>query len=327
MVAVTLSEGNDFRADLGYRADGPVRVHLGIEPAGLADRVTQAFGRALGLGLRGDGWLSPEEIAFVRSVYGYKPPGSLVGPWGRCLSRTAGKASATLSRCSGGADETWRRQSRTRQLRSAAGAPACLGIGGAPAKKQPLSVGNCQGGAAEAISLRGATWEAVGGRCVSANAARPDGHIGIGGCDGGPLQRWDFFEGDDRIRLSGTELCVTAPSNAVELGVGTHLSLQRCRRGSGQQEFHFAPGGLIKLDPTVDLCLTMSLSSPRVGNLALGSWCDRAPPAPDQVFSISGPLRTASGCVTVPAHFADHAPVWVMPCVGGWDHQTWEYWW
>jgi tRNA A-37 threonylcarbamoyl transferase component Bud32 len=327
MIALTLVDGSDYRADLGYRSDGPVRVHLGVELVGLDDRVVHAFGRALGLGLRGDAFLSPEEISFVRAVYGTKPPGSLAGPWGRCLARATGRPSATLARCSGGEEEAWRPDRRTRLIRSADGRPVCLAAGQAGVKKQPLLISDCRGGAREVTSLRGASWRAVGDRCATAVAARADAEIGIAGCDNRPLQRWDFFQGDDRIRLSGTDLCVTAPSDAVARGVGTRLRLEPCRAGSGTQVFQFPPGGLIKLDLTTDLCLTMSMGTPRTGVLSLGTWCDRAPASPDQVFSVAGPLRAAGGCVTVPGIPDDHAPVWVMPCVGGWDHQLWEYWW
>jgi hypothetical protein len=194
-------------------------------------------------------------------------------------------------------------------------------------KKQPLLIGDCRAGAREVVSLGGASWRAVGDRCATATAARAHADIGVAGCDNRPEQRWDFFQGDDRIRLHGTDLCVTAPSHAIERGVGTRLQLMPCRAGSGTQIFHFPPGGLIKIDTATDLCLTMSMGSSNVGVLSLGTWCDRSPPSPDQVFSVAGPLRARGGCVTVPGSPDDHAPVWVMPCVGGWDHQLWEYWW
>jgi serine/threonine protein kinase len=328
MIALTLTDGHEYRADLGYRADAPVRVHLGVDLAGLGERVVQAFGRALGLGLRGEGELTPDEIALTQSLYGVKPPGSLSGPWGRCLARADGKPSAILARCRGGPAETWRRDSHTRQLRTPAEPSLCLGAQEG-ASKQPLRVGPCAPGARDRISLRGASWRVLGDRCATALVARPDGEITAEGCDFRDLQRWDFFEGDDRIRLHGTDLCVTAPADAVERGVGTRLSLQRCRTGAAAstQVFHLFEGGLIKVDRGADLCLAMMLGAPRSGRLGLGTWCDRQPAAPEQLFSLVGPLRAGRGCVTVPGHPDDHAPVWVLPCVGGWDKQTWQYWW
>jgi tRNA A-37 threonylcarbamoyl transferase component Bud32 len=327
MIALSLDEGSHHRADLGYRPDGPVRVHIGNEPLGRHDRVVHAFGRALGLGLRGDWVLSAEEIMLVRTVYGRKPPGSLAGAWGRCLSRTPGKPSATLSRCTGGADEIWRRDSGRRQLRGPANEPTCVGVQRSTSRRQAVLISDCQGGRRDVVSLRATSWRAVGDRCATAASARADAEIAVAGCDGRALQRWDFFEGDESIRLHGTDLCVTAPTNAIERGVGTGLTLQRCRRGAGQQ-FHFAPGGLIKLDPTVDLCLTMLMRAPDAGRLGLASRCHEVPAvAFNRVFSIVGPMRIGDGCVTVPGQPDHHAPVWVMPCVGGWNHQRWEYWW
>ena len=193
-----------------------------------------------------------------------------------------------------------------------------------PAAKQPLLVTDCK--RPQTVSFQGASWRAVGDRCVTASARGAGSEIGLGGCDGRPLQRWDFFAGDERIRLHGTSLCVTGPAEAIALGRGTHLELQPCGR-AGRQRFHFAPGGLIKIEATVDLCLTMAMRHPDLGELSLGTWCERTPRSSDQQFTIAGAVRTGKGRVTVPGVPDDHAPVWVSPCVGGWNEQQWEYWW
>jgi tRNA A-37 threonylcarbamoyl transferase component Bud32 len=332
MITLALAEGNHHAADLGYRADGPVRVWIGMDLAGLYDRVVHAFGRALGFGLRGDRSLSSEELNLVRTVYGYKPSGSLVGAWGRCLAHAAdGGGRAGLDRCTGGPDRTWRRHQGSRELRGGGAEPRCASLGKVAskgAKKQPLLVSGCDQGPRDVISFRGVTWRAVGDLCVTALAARKGAEMGVSWCGDKPPHRWDFFEGDGRIRLSGTDLCVTAPPDAVELGAGLRLTLEPCRRGRGRQQFHFQPGGTIKLDPNIDLCLAMGMSNKElVGSLILDTWCDRVPAFPHNTFNVAGALRAGAGCLTVPATAEDHTPVWVMPCVGGWRNQFWEYHW
>ena len=85
--------------------------------------------------------------------YGRKAPGSVVGPWGRCVTRVPGKPYAILSRCTGGTDVSWRRVGPSRQLRSTAGEPACLRVAERRSARQPLSVGSCEEGPRSALSL------------------------------------------------------------------------------------------------------------------------------------------------------------------------------
>jgi tRNA A-37 threonylcarbamoyl transferase component Bud32 len=327
MLALTLSEGNHHRADLGYSATAPVRVHLGVDPAGLYDRIVHAFGRALGFALRGERVLSSDEVTLVRGVYGRKPPGSLLGPWGRCISRGEDKPQAAFTRCTGGPDQSWRPASQTRQLRNAAGEPVCLGVRDPSVKKQPLVTTGCSGSPGEILHLRGVSWRAVGERCVTAFAAEPGAELGIGDCTRAPLQRWNFFDGDERIRLHGTDLCVTAPDDAVALGVGTLLALERCRKAGAGQRFHFQKGGHIKLDQNVDLCFTFSIGADQTGRLVLGSWCGREPAPATQVFAIAGPIQVGDGCLSVQGPPDDATPIWSLPCVGGWRNQSWHYYW
>ena len=88
-----------------------------------------------------------------------------------------------------------------------------------------------------------------------------------------------------------------------------------------------APGGLIKLDPSANLCLVASIHGPEAGDITLDTWCERRPPLQATRFHLSSTVKVAGGCLTVEGQYNDATPIWALPSVGGYRNQLWEYYW
>ncbi|HEY3495347.1 MAG TPA: RICIN domain-containing protein, partial [Polyangiaceae bacterium] len=179
---------------------------------------------------------------------GPKPPGTIAGLGGLSLNIQGGvtdigrpiigwpAANAWNSR--------WARPTYTRLLRAQTGSTQrCLSVEGGSVGPglTPLISSDCDLYADhEEFSFTGVTWRAMGNRCVMAESNTVGSRISIAACNGGDLQRWDFFDNGTHIRFSGSNLCVNVPGGSLDLG--TELRLATCNRDSPNQQFVYSSG-------------------------------------------------------------------------------------
>jgi hypothetical protein len=173
--------------------------------------------------------------------------------------------------------------------------------------------------------LQGMEWLAMGGRCVIATKRAAGAELGLNPCGG---HKWDFFDGNRRIKLRGDEdLCVEVPGGAT--ANGTKLTLAKCST-SANQKFTFADGKIGFSNKTFNVA---------GGSIAAGSrivlWSPSAgQPYPNERFTVMGQVRSLGQCVDMSGAANPGVGIGVRTCSdisdpfeSNTNTQVWEYWW
>jgi len=271
-----------------------------------------------------DGALSPGDVMGLRRAYGRKPDRSLVGYRGNCLdaqgAATAAGTPIIAYPCRGQTNDTWQRSGANR-LNDGDG--MCLNVQGGTAPN-PLILWSCGEFENEKFTTLGVEWRAMGNMCVQAVNKR----LEVRACNGSAAQRWDFQHSDptlsaDQIRQSGTNLCVSAKNNAVNLG--DELVLATCAEIPLRQRFSFPGNGLLAAQVNPRFCASVFGGLPVPGSkLVLWDGCSPANPPPNSQFTFSGPLGSLDHCVDIAGDGSSGNAIRAEPCATAMA-QVWEY--
>ncbi len=326
-IMVSLVPGKETRADLGYNDAAPVRIEFGIDDEVMSQRMANGLGRALGFVMKGGRYPTVEEKILFRATYGRKPAGSLVGGWGRCVTTRPGSPRLDLSRCTGDLSDVW--SLRDGRLQNNEGAPRCLAKRPSGGWDSPAGFTNCQSPAWDRLRFQGVTVRSLGDRCVVAAEAREQSSVHVKDCSFDARERWDLFDGD-RLRLSGTNLCISAPLDVVEIGKGARLRLTKCGdRRAGLHEFKFSPGGFLSVAAHPNLCVIafQSAFARDAGEMGLWTECSENQNLPDSYFYLKGAVRAQDSCLFLNGSLEQDSKIWFGPCLVGRENQEWEYHW
>jgi hypothetical protein len=270
--------------------------------------------------------LSAYDVIGVQKMYGRKPPGSVVGLGGRCLTISAGTPTIGLplvnSSCDGTPKQSWSYLA-TSQLRTyAQGSPRCVNVGGTmppPLDGSSLMTYICGGEPNSDIDFTGVNWVAMGNMCIRADTNAIGSVMRLTPC-GSPHSKWDFLP-NGSIRLNNTNFCVGMPNGLGTYGAQPALAL--CT-GSSAQTFPRTSAGTMTYATG---CLEIQNASTAFGaNLILNS-CNLLPAHRHQ-FNLSGPMRMiGGGCATVyNSTYGENVSTKLMPCDTPSDSsQTWQY--
>ncbi len=326
-IMLSLVKGKEHRADLGYNEAAPVRVEVGIDDEVLIQKLVNALGRALGFAMKGGRYPTPEEMMLFRKTYGRKPPGSLVGGWGRCVTTRPDSPRVELSRCTGDPSDVW--STREGRLQNNEGTTRCLAKYPGNRWENPAGYTDCQTPERDQIRFQGVTWRGLGDRCVVASEVREKAEVHVTDCSYDARERWDFFDGD-RVKLSGTNLCLTAPPDTLEIGKGARLNLIKCGDPkAGFQDFKPLPGGVLSLAAHPNFCVVAFEwnQSGSAGELGLWTECHLSRTLPSQYFNLKGSIHAGDRCLAQRGDLAQDSKVWFGPCLVGRSSQNWEYHW
>jgi hypothetical protein len=273
--------------------------------------------------------LSPWDILGARQLYGQKDAGAIAGLNGLVLNVSSGttdlgNAIVAWPNSVNYWNDDFRRPSETSLLLLAqtGSTQRCLNVAGGTVGTglTPLVSWDCGEAATnEQFHFLGVKWLAMGNRCVQADSASSGALLTTQACSTSSLQKWDFFEGNRRIRLNGTNLCVTVPNGSTSLG--TRVQLATC--GSSYQTYGFA-NSYINYS---NVCLNVLGGTTANGN-GIGLWngCGYSPAYANEQFTIKGPITSLGQCVTMNGSPYDGVPVGVSSCNSS-TSQAWEYYW
>ncbi len=280
--------------------------------------------------------LSNWDVLGARRAYGRKPAGSFVGLNGLCLdiagASTALGASVVGYPCAGATNDTFFRDGL--MLRSNMATPRCLNVHGgvvSPTNATPITSWDCVDTAEnERFHFTGVQWRAMGKMCVAAESTVVGANISIANCNGSSLQQWDFFEDEvsgsaERIRLSGTTLCVEVPSNP---GLGSDLVLGNCNSTPQSNERFSSPaGGILQPFSPSTLCLNVKGGTTSTGSrITLWDGCNDN--VHNNKFTIRGPIKSLGQCVDMLGGVpTDNVGIGVYPCQTGAPNEQWDYVW
>ena len=278
--------------------------------------------------------LSDWDVLGVRNEYGTHIPGNIVGVNGNCLNIQGGSTTIGANiigwSCQGAPwNNIWKRNYTGSLLLQAStdSTYRCLNVKGGTVGTgfTDLISWSCSSEwTNEHFHFTGVEWRAMGGRCIQAENDTSGSRIALERCTGGPLQKWDFFEGDNRIRLHGTSMCVNVPNNNT--ANGTELILFPCSTGApyANERFVFADSFIQYGSKVFNV---------RYGTMASGNrvilWDKSSTPNYNDQFSILGPLTALGQCVDTydtSSHAFEGVKIGVRPCNGS-NNQNWEYFW
>ncbi|XXT18168.1 ricin-type beta-trefoil lectin domain protein [Sorangium sp. So ce429] len=198
--------------------------------------------------------LSSWDIMGMRASYGFKPPGTLVGVNGLTPNIAGGGTNlgASVNAWDGYGywNNTFKRRSETSLLLTAnsSGVERVINVQGGVTSPSALTpVISWDVGEADTNSqfvFQKMNWLAMGNMCVVVPAASAGSELFVAPCNEGAetLKTWDFFNGDRRIRLNGSSLCVEVPGGAT--ADGTKLKLATCSTAS-TQKFTFSNSKIV----------------------------------------------------------------------------------
>jgi hypothetical protein len=263
-------------------------------------------------------------------LYGQKPPGSIAGLNGLVLNIQGGVTTTGTPIIgwpnAAAWNDSWKRISDTSLLLKAqtGSTQRCLNIQGGTVGTgtTPLISWSCsEAFTNEQFHFLGVAWRAMGTRCIQADSATSGAKLSLQACGSSSLQKWDFFEGNRRIRLNGSNLCVNVPGGSTTLG--TELTLATCST-STNQIFGFS-NGFINFS---NRCFNVLGGTTASGNrLALWDGCTVSPPLHNEQFTIRGPITGLGQCIDIVGGVpSDGVGIGVSPCTGA-ARQTWEYFW
>jgi hypothetical protein len=273
--------------------------------------------------------LSPYDIQGLHAVYGRKHSGSIVGQGGQCLNVQGGGSAIGASLigwpCVGGSNDTWKFQTNGLVQATIAGTQLCANVAGgvlAPSGPTPLIDWSCVAGATnETFHLTGVQWRDMGNMCVTATSAAVGGALESRACGTAPSRElWDFFEGSNRIRLNGTNLCAEVPGGATALG--TELRLATCANVT-QQTFAYTNGEI----GFSNRCFNVLGGDPTPGR-RIAVWDGCGTGLENEYFSTSGLIHGMGQCMDELGGQAQRGDaVGVYPCTPTVANQRWEYHW
>jgi hypothetical protein len=289
----------------------------------------------MALKCNGVGNLSAWDIMGARRKYGLKPPGSLVGMGGLSLNIKGADATPGTPLVGwpafGDANDSWSRPTNALTLQANLPAGArCANVSGGSVSNNftPLISWTCDVAAQnERFSFGGMQWRAMGNMCVQADSASQNSELSLQNCSSSnSLQAWDFFSGDKRIRLFGTNLCVNVPNDNTNLG--TRLILWPCNAtGPAPNETFVYSKGAINYK---DKCFDVLGGTTTTGN-KIGLWdgCGAVPLAWDKQFSIRGRVKVMGQCLNIQGAINREAqPIGAYPCASSMAiNEDWEYFW
>lgn len=280
-----------------------------------------------------NGALSAWDILGLRMVYGQKPPGTIAGRNGTRLiiengSTTVGRPIILWGGTAGLWNTKWVRPATGSQLLTAytGNTQRCLNVSGGvvgPGFTPVISWTCSESFFNEYFRFSGVHWRAMGNRCVQADSNSNGARLSIQPCNPAiSLQKWDFFDANFRIRLQGTDRCVTVPGGSTLLG--TQLELQPC--GGSFNTFGYASSHITFSGRCFNVLGGTTANGNRIG---LWSGCFATPPLHNSQFTIRGQVTALGQCLdTNTASHSVGASVGVKPCGAfGSSTQTWEYYW
>lgn len=198
--------------------------------------------------------LSAWDIIGLRASYGFKPPGTLVGVNGLTPNILGGGTNlgAPIGAWDGYGfwNNTFKRRSETSLLLTANnnGVERVMNVQGGVTSPTALTpIISWDVGESDANSqfvFQKMNWLAMGNLCVVVDTATAGAELFIAPCNEGAasLKTWDFFNGDRRIKLNGSNLCVDVPGGAT--ADGTRLKLATCSTAA-TQKFTFSNSKIV----------------------------------------------------------------------------------
>jgi hypothetical protein len=278
--------------------------------------------------------LSSWDILGVRRAYGTQTAGTINGKNGVVLNIQNGvttEGANIIGWANQGTpwNNIWKRDNGSLLLKATTGSTTrCLNVqGGATSSGfTPLISWSCsESFANEQFHFTGVEWRAMGNRCVQAESSATGSKIAIEQCTGSELQKWDFFEGDRRIRLNGTGQCVNVPNSAT--ADGTELILWPCSTGTPftNEVFDFA-NSYIKFSGKAFNVKNGTIAS---GNrIVLWTPSSSGTPHHNEQFTIAGQFKTMGQCLDAEvSNPVDGTRIGVRPCSSSSSTQKWEYFW
>jgi hypothetical protein len=280
--------------------------------------------------------LSAWDIVGVQRAYGAKPRATIVGAGDRCVHVTGGATSEGASIAAWPCNAAklfgaaWSYWPGSRQLTAPHGGIRCAKVkGGAVSTTSmtPIVSGACATSSAQQFAFTNVQLRAIGEMCVAAKSATVGARLEIQPCGTtGARDRWDVMNGDERMRLAGTSLCVGIPNGAATLG--NPLTLEACTiPAATRQKLFFAPNtGLIRFGA---LCASVLGGKPTPGSaVALWDGCDAQPRLLHSVFHLSGQIKAMGQCLSTSSDArVDGAIVGVRTCSATNVAQVWDFHW
>jgi len=286
--------------------------------------------------------LSSGDIIGVRTAYGRRPLGTLVGTNGLCTN--VGGGVSTIGQpiigypCNGAPNDRWYHStSPDRWLATLSdGAQRCLNVsGGVVSSAAPTPVGSwvCNTDDNEKFPLDSVEWRGMGGMCVDAGAISGS-VITLKDCNGTGNQKWSFMDSNpsttqryDQIRLAGNNLCVS--TQTFSGAIGELLVMRTCDPTDSRQRFVYSGRGVISHG---SFCANVGGGTLTPG-ATLGLWdgCSLNPAPINEQFELSGNIKTAplpvvGGSPTRQClDGANPNQVSVSTCQSSNQNQIWEY--
>jgi hypothetical protein len=294
--------------------------------------------------------LSAYDIVGVQAIYGRKPPGSLVGLGGRCMTVAGGSTSwgtgMVAQECANTTKDTWQYFPASKHLQSnlqsspGVSANECLNISGGtvnPNGSTPLINWGCGNYSNEAFSFEGVQLRAMGNMCVAA-AATNGAAVTVEYCDGtapgGKKREWNVISRDvpmgdlvvqyTAFQLAGTSYCITVGNT----NYGTGAVLRSCTNTAYRSQQAFSTsGGVLRTSANSGRCLNVSGGTDNPG-ASVVIWDGCNPDIANEFFYLSGMVKGLGQCVDMLGGVSyDNASIGMWPCVATAPNHNWDYYW
>jgi hypothetical protein len=304
--------------------------------------------------------LSAYDVLGAQAVYGRKPSGSIVGLGGRCMNvsngTTAWGSPIVGWACKGQPNDTWSYSAypygdslRSGIMNGSTNANLCLNVygGSVSDSSTPLASWGCETNAAnEDFVFENAQLRGMGNLCLVATSARANAAVELRRCSAvndvtsNPLERWrvsretqyGFYQPAaprtyaTKFQLVGTNLCMSTPMNGSGQDLGSQIQLQDCSPNSESQQF-IPKNGVLFVGRTTDRCLNV-LGGTDALNQRLGVWGGCMTPSVNEIFYLSGPMKSLGQCVDMLwGQSYDGVEIGMYPCMNAAANQEWDFYW
>jgi hypothetical protein len=265
---------------------------------------------------------SPWDIAGARWTYGQKPTGSLVSALGDCANFGGFGNTAYLSFCQGfDTDALELRFATTETEFDGFGSmyepyPICLMVDSTTTDSPVISADCDNTNPAQNLTMKDVRLRGLGGLCVVAAQSSAGTELTVATCGTVPrmyLERWTVEQ--NRLRLSGTNLCATVKDNNVY--VGASVILEECGSSPEYQTLRMRAGRI----QVKGHCFDVAGGIP-VANKPIILWNSCSFQLDNDDFYLSGAVTTSPNrCLTVNT---SDGRLWSSACNDGLN-QEWDY--
>jgi hypothetical protein len=276
--------------------------------------------------------LTPSDVLGAQRAYGRKPAGSLLGARNLCWNAESGIPAANLRitawPCLRADNELWARvgveEDDTLQA-TIAGQPFCAAASGSGAIRPLLTQSCSPADASKRFQFRGVKLLTMGGLCVAAKAAETGAELWTADCDTwspSEVADWDLL--GNRIRLTGSDLCITARDGAATHG--QVLDLELCDAASQRQRLSLQQAEIRYADNAGRVACFNVAGGTGVPGEAITLWGGCNFGFENLKFMARGRIEADGRCAALLGDPVMTTPIGTSTCDGS-TSQIWDYYW